>query len=659
MCALCTGLLRFYGARGSHQPKMGLKNNYGSQSVSKNSDLLRINVSSFHAGGTNIASDFEEPYERALRSFINIEQSILPVDAVLRKVSGLRGEHITSDDLKQKLYSDQDYSNGMLRKKISKELRLKIDTILEVLKIGALRGHSPSQNLLGSMYLYGLGTPQFEVHGLELVRRAAESGNASAQMNLARLYLQGHKAVHRDVGQAARLLSLAANQGHTEAQRTLGHLYYNGIGVVENLFKAAEYWEKAVESSDADAQFNLGLLYSVGKGRPKDEGKTKQLWEMAVKSGSCEAAFHLGSLLERKACQFHDGDINAFLMYKAAADCGHGMAQYHIGVMYLEGRGNQQQSDIRAFEFFEKASQNGIPRAQLNLGILILEGRGGADLRDTADERARALFTSASEQGLAEAKCCLAWMFLNGRGIGSTNDSLSKGGKTAYKQYEAKALELYRSAAEQGIAEAFFHLGLMYFKGIGVEKDEKRGTEFIIQAASKGHQEAQYELGLMRILLCSNATYRSRSMKDFIHNEANLSDGSIQHSELLSPPPPPPPPPGSPEEVKTLISATVKESRAIVASNWREEENNIAEVLKIAHVAVEKHDEEESDSIEDWLNTIEDGYGNMYHMVFLSSGYETLQKLERDCGKAEVVQFLLQKLKSKFVYLSLHHGTMS
>lgn len=186
----------------------------------------------------------------------------------------------------------------------------------------------------------------------------------------------------------------------------------------------------------------------------------------------------------------------------------------------------------------------------------------------------------------------------------------------------------------------------MYFKGIGVEKDEKRGTEFIIQAASKGHQEAQYELGLMRILLCSNATYRSRSMKDFIHNEANLSDGSIQHSELLSPPPPPPPPPGSPEEVKTLISATVKESRAIVASNWREEENNIAEVLKIAHVAVEKHDEEESDSIEDWLNTIEDGYGNMYHMVFLSSGYETLQKLERDCGKAEVVQFLLQKLKN-------------
>jgi hypothetical protein len=62
----------------------------------------------------------------------------------------------------------------------------------------------------------------------DLFRYAATYfGNADAQYNLARMYLDGN-GVSKDARAAANWLDLAARKGHSPAQALLGHLMFNG-----------------------------------------------------------------------------------------------------------------------------------------------------------------------------------------------------------------------------------------------------------------------------------------------------------------------------------------------------------------------------------------------------------------------------------------------
>lgn len=66
------------------------------------------------------------------------------------------------------------------------------------------------------------------------------------------------------------------------------------------------------------------------------------------------------------------------------------------------------------------------------------------------------------------------------------------------KQGQAvKALPLYLQLAEQGNADAQFHVGLIYAKGQGIPKDDKQAVDWFGKAAEQGHREAQTKLGYM------------------------------------------------------------------------------------------------------------------------------------------------------------------
>ncbi|NCX22776.1 MAG: sel1 repeat family protein, partial [Betaproteobacteria bacterium] len=71
-------------------------------------------------------------------------------------------------------------------------------------------------------------------------------------------------------------------------------------------------------------------------------------------------------------------------------------------------------------------------------------------------------------------------------------------GLAAYirKDY-ATALAKFRSAAQQGVADAQYNLGVMYEKGRGVAQDYGEAVRWYQMAAQQGYKEAQYNLGVM------------------------------------------------------------------------------------------------------------------------------------------------------------------
>ena len=67
---------------------------------------------------------------------------------------------------------------------------------------------------------------------------------------------------------------------------------------------------------------------------------------------------------------------------------------------------------------------------------------------------------------------------------------------TPAEQEQAEATQLYRLAAEQGIAGAQSRLGVMYAEGRGVEQDDRESVRWFQLAAEQGDAVAQAGLGL-------------------------------------------------------------------------------------------------------------------------------------------------------------------
>ena len=90
------------------------------------------------------------------------------------------------------------------------------------------------------------------------------------------------------------------------------------------------------------------------------------------------------------------------------------------------------------------------------------------------------IFYSKNNVMLAQRK--LGWMYYKGLGVPKDN-------KTAAKWYTL--------AAKQGNANAQNSLGRMYKNGTGVPKDNKTSAEWYTLAAEQGDSNAQYNLGWM------------------------------------------------------------------------------------------------------------------------------------------------------------------
>lgn len=93
---------------------------------------------------------------------------------------------------------------------------------------------------------------------VDVIKQAAEQGDAKAQAKLAALYLLGRDGVEKDEQQAAEWMEKAANQGLVDAQVVMGALYDKGMGVVGDRDKATQWYEKAAAQGHGTSLAILG-----------------------------------------------------------------------------------------------------------------------------------------------------------------------------------------------------------------------------------------------------------------------------------------------------------------------------------------------------------------------------------------------------------------
>ena len=110
----------------------------------------------------------------------------------------------------------------------------------------------------------------------KIVLRAAEAGNAIAQLRLALLYDQGD-GVTQSAKSAFEWYSRAAAQGEPESQNQVGLFYELGEGVPENWDLAARLFQASAQQGWMKGQFSLARAYQFGIGVPQNR-QTAVAW---------------------------------------------------------------------------------------------------------------------------------------------------------------------------------------------------------------------------------------------------------------------------------------------------------------------------------------------------------------------------------------------
>lgn len=149
------------------------------------------------------------------------------------------------------------------------------------------------------------------------------------------------------------------------------------------------------------------------------------------------------------------------------------------GLAPLSERAQRDPNLPDALKEYEAQAIKGVASAQHDLAAVYTAGRAGVEQNFT---RAAFWFEEAANNGIANAAYNLGVLYHQGLGVDQDLD---------------KALYWYREAAKKNHPEAQYNLGIAHIEGIGTDYNPQLAAEFFERSANGGIMEAAYNLGLI------------------------------------------------------------------------------------------------------------------------------------------------------------------
>ena len=171
-----------------------------------------------------------------------------------------------------------------------------------------------------------------------------------------------------------------------------------------------------------------------------------------------------------------------FQSARCAAERGDANAQFILGECYSKGEGVKKDYE-RAAYWYRKAALHSVNFAYRNFaspnGDNVDAEKNKKQSEYKNGERVKQDYEKTSEQGDADAQFSLGLSYYNGQGV---------------ERDDKQAVYWFWKAAEQGHADAQYHLGFCYKNGFSVKKDDEQAVYWFRKAAEQGHARAQYHL---------------------------------------------------------------------------------------------------------------------------------------------------------------------
>jgi TPR repeat protein len=296
--------------------------------------------------------------------------------------------------------------------------------------------------------------------------KAGENRYLNSQIFLGKAYSQGG-LVKQDYSQAAKWLDKAVDQGSGEAMGLLAELYRKGLGVEQDFNRAFSLFEAGAAKGDESSRFWLGGLYLYGlPPATKDAPKALALFEEGAAASHPPAVAQLGQMY-RDGLGVPKDSAKALSYLKRAAKLENPSSLVLMGEMYQQGNGVPKDAAL-AHDYFRRAAEWGSTVGKYQYGMVLYEIQGA--YRDFA--HGEKMIKEAAAEGNSNAICFLGYLNESGRIKGSDR---------------TQALNLYKQAADAGVADCQYRLGIHYFR---TKTNHEASRSYLRAAAKQGHEDA-------------------------------------------------------------------------------------------------------------------------------------------------------------------------
>jgi len=163
----------------------------------------------------------------------------------------------------------------------------------------ARQGHVSAQYEVGRAYLDSWQKEQSYPLALKWLTRAAEKGLAEAWLALGNLHAVGGPGVLQDIARAQECYQKANEKGQSEVWSSLGGIYRWGHGgIAVDWPRSYGFYLKAAKQGHRDSQYILGQFHQYGIGTPVDLSKAVYWYTEAARREDKWAEEKLGWLHE-------------------------------------------------------------------------------------------------------------------------------------------------------------------------------------------------------------------------------------------------------------------------------------------------------------------------------------------------------------------------
>ena len=258
-----------------------------------------------------------------------------------------------------------------------------------------------------------------------------------------------------------------------------------------NFAEAVRQFAQEAREGHSGAELALGLLHAAGLGVPHDDAAAVQWFTLAARHGNAHAQYNLALMLLIGIGTERDEQVGVRWL-RAAAEMRLPQAQSDLGALHFFGR-DREIAFAEALSWLQAAAERGHPLAQLNLAGAYLTGgapswrgsetvpftgrSGPADRLGRKDIRAALRwFEAAATQGVVVAYFNLG--LIHERGLGIDRNPLA-------------AMKWYEKSAEADFAPAFINLARLYESGDAIMRDRAAALQLRLRAWRHGINRAQ------------------------------------------------------------------------------------------------------------------------------------------------------------------------
>ncbi|WP_312640264.1 MobP3 family relaxase [Hydrogenoanaerobacterium sp.] len=340
---------------------------------------------------------------------------------------------------------------------------------------------------IGKMYAAGLGTEQNYEDAARWLTLSANENYKYAEYSLGGLYYHG-KGVEQNHETAFALYTRSANQSFPYASFELGKMLSDGIGCTKNStdsqqrFTEAFHGFKSLEqqSHDDKLQYRLGWMLLNGVGTEKDEVAAKAYLEKSAAVGNPFACYQLAKIILSDENAPPQEVEKALALLRKSVEGENPYAQYFLGKLYEKGQ-HVPKNVAEAVRLYKLSAGQENEFAAYRLGKLYLGGEGV--LKDV--EEALHWLGFAAEKKNQFAEYALGVLYLKGEDVPKNTE---------------KAISFFQRAAAQDNHFAQYRLGKIYLIGEAALKDVETALRYLTAAAEQGNQFAQYTLGKLYLM---------------------------------------------------------------------------------------------------------------------------------------------------------------